>query len=73
MPRMALRITSPGDPGWDTERATFNLLDDQRPAAVAVAQDPDDVVAAVRHAAERGLTDRAAAHRSRRVGDGARR
>ena len=53
---MALRISSPGDPGWDADRATFNLLDDQRPAAVAVAQDADDVVAAVRHAAERGLT-----------------
>jgi FAD/FMN-containing dehydrogenase len=52
---MALRITSPGDPGWDTERATFNLLDDQRPAAVAVAQDTEDVAAAVRHAADRGL------------------
>jgi FAD/FMN-containing dehydrogenase len=52
---MALRISSPGDPAWDADRATFNLLDDQRPAAVAVAQDADDVVAAVRHAAERGL------------------
>jgi FAD/FMN-containing dehydrogenase len=55
MPRMAPRITSPGDPGWDTERATFNLLDDQRPAAVAVAEDADDVAAAVRDAADRGL------------------
>jgi FAD/FMN-containing dehydrogenase len=55
MPRMAPRITSPGDPGWDTERATFNLLDDQRPAAVAVAENADDVAAAVRGAADRGL------------------
>jgi FAD/FMN-containing dehydrogenase len=55
MPRMAPRITSPGDPGWDTERATFNLLDDQRPAAVAVAENADDVAAAMRDAADRGL------------------
>ncbi len=52
---MALRIIAPGVPEWETERATFNLLDDQRPAAVAVVSDTDDVAAAVRHAAERGL------------------
>jgi FAD/FMN-containing dehydrogenase len=49
-------LVSPGDPGWDAERATFNLLDDQRPAAIAVPRDRDGVVAAVRHAAERGLS-----------------
>ena len=52
---MALRITHAGDPAWEAERATFNLLDDQRPAAVAVASGADDVAAAVRRAAELGL------------------
>lgn len=25
------RVLSPGDPGWDATRATFNLLTDQHP------------------------------------------
>jgi FAD/FMN-containing dehydrogenase len=52
---MAPRITHAGDPAWEAERATFNLLDDQHPAAIAVAEDAADVSAAVRHAAEHGL------------------
>jgi FAD/FMN-containing dehydrogenase len=51
---MAPRITLPGEPAWEAERATFNSLDDQRPAAIAVASDADDVVAAVRYAADQG-------------------
>jgi FAD/FMN-containing dehydrogenase len=40
---------------WDEARQAWNLLVDQHPAAVALPESPDDVVAAVRLAQARGL------------------
>jgi len=53
--RLVGHVHFPGDPGWDEARATFNVLVDQRPVAVAVAAGEDDVVAVVRYAREHGL------------------
>jgi FAD/FMN-containing dehydrogenase len=52
---MTASLLAPSDPAWDALRATFNLLDDQRPAAIAAPEGVEDVVAAVRAAAQRGL------------------
>ena len=49
------RVLSPGDPGWDAARATFNLLTDQRPDAIALPSDAPGVAAAIVIARERGL------------------
>jgi len=49
------RVVQPGDPEWDSARQTFNLLDDQRPEAVAFPADEDDVVSLVRYAREHGI------------------
>jgi hypothetical protein len=46
---------TPEDAGFDAARAAWNLAVDQRPAAVAFADDAEDVAGAVRLAAERGL------------------
>lgn len=48
-------VVFPGDAGYDQARASWNLATDQRPAAVVRAADADDVAAAVRFAAGRGL------------------
>jgi FAD/FMN-containing dehydrogenase len=48
-------LLAPGDHGWDAARQAFNLLIDQRPAAIALPADEADVVAAVRFAREHGL------------------
>ena len=45
----------PGHPGWDDARRAWNLSVDQRPAAVALPETVDDVVAAVDHARVTGL------------------
>jgi hypothetical protein len=49
------RVVLPGDPGWNDARQAFNVLVDQRPAAVVLAADADDVVATVRFARAHGL------------------
>src|SRR5690348_8646892 len=49
------RVVLPGDLGWDAAREAFNLLVDQRPAAVVLAAEEADVIAAVRYARENGL------------------
>ena len=46
---------TPEDDGFDSARRAWNLAVDQRPAAIAYAEDAGDVAAAVRLAAERGL------------------
>jgi hypothetical protein len=48
-------VVSPGDAGWDEARTAWNLAVDQRPLAVAIVKDADDVVAVVDFARERGL------------------
>jgi len=49
------RTATPADSDWDAARAAWNLAADQRPEAVVFAEGADDVAAAVRFAAERGL------------------
>jgi FAD/FMN-containing dehydrogenase len=48
-------VLTPADDGYDEARQAWNLAADQRPDLVAYANDADDVAAAVRLAAERGL------------------
>ena len=48
-------LVFPGQPGWDEARRAWNLAVAQRPAAVAVPESVDDVVAAVDHARAVGL------------------
>lgn len=48
-------VLAPGDPGWDVARLPWNVLVDQRPAAVVQAADASDVVATVRWAAAHGV------------------
>jgi hypothetical protein len=48
-------VLGPEDPRWDETRQAFNLLLDQRPAAIALPRDEREVAAVVLHARERGL------------------
>ena len=48
-------LVFPGHAGWDDARRAWNLAVDQRPAAVALPESADDVVAAVDHAGALGL------------------
>jgi FAD/FMN-containing dehydrogenase len=48
-------IVHPHDPNWNQARLAWNLSADQQPAAVALPESADDVVAIVRWARERGL------------------
>jgi hypothetical protein len=48
-------VRTPGNPGWDDARKAWDLAVDQRPAAVALPESAQDVVAAVTFARERGL------------------
>jgi hypothetical protein len=48
-------VLSPGDEGFDEARQAFNLMVDQRPAAVALPADADDIAEIVRFAREHGL------------------
>jgi hypothetical protein len=52
---MTGRVVAPGDDGYDAARQTFNVLVDQRPAAIAFPVDEADVVAAVEYARRHGL------------------
>ena len=45
----------PGDTDWDVARSAWNLAVDQHPAAVALPESAEDVVAAVRFARDAGL------------------
>ena len=49
------RLVRPGDPDWDEARGTFNVLDDQRPEAIAFPTDEREVAAVVAWARERGF------------------
>jgi hypothetical protein len=48
-------VVRPGEAGWDEARAAWNLAVDQRPEAVALATNAEDVAAVVRFAAENDL------------------
>ncbi|MDX6598045.1 MAG: hypothetical protein QOE87_1932 [Gaiellales bacterium] len=69
------RLSEPADADFDTARAGWNGAVDRRPAAVAYANDADDVAAAIRAARAAGLrfTIRAGGHSvaGRSVRDGA--
>ncbi len=45
----------PDEPGWDAARSAWQLLVDQRPIAVVIAADVDDIVATVKAARRLGL------------------
>ncbi|MEU9017095.1 FAD-binding oxidoreductase [Actinomadura sp. NPDC048394] len=45
----------PGDEGYDAERTGFQTAGPHRPAVIVVAEDAEDVRAAVEHAAARGM------------------
>ena len=48
-------VLSPGEEGYDAERAGWNLIIEHHPAVIVVAAGPEDVAAAVRFAASAGL------------------
>jgi len=49
------RVTTPANPDYDTQRATFNATVQRRPAVIVRARSEDDVIAAVIAAADLGL------------------
>src|SRR5688572_16148083 len=49
------RVVVDGDPDWDAVRVAFNLLIDQRPAAVVLPAGVDDVAHVLRFASGNGL------------------
>ena len=53
--RVGDRVVGPEDPGWDEARRPWNLSVDQHPAAVAMPESTQDVVAVVDIAREHGL------------------
>jgi hypothetical protein len=53
--RVGHLLIHPDDDGWDEARAAWNLVADQRPAAVAFPETAADVVAIVEYARARGL------------------
>jgi FAD/FMN-containing dehydrogenase len=48
-------VIRPGDDGYEEARRVYNAMIDARPAAIVRCQTADDVVAVVRHAAEKGM------------------
>ena len=48
-------VVTAADPGWDAARQAWNLVADQHPGLVVFAESPDDIVATVRFARDRGL------------------
>jgi FAD/FMN-containing dehydrogenase len=65
------RLFRRGDPDWDAARATFNVLDDQQPAAIAFPTDEDEVAAAVAFAREHGfrVAAQSTGHNATALGD----
>ncbi len=53
--RVTGRVIAPADDDWDEQRMPWHLVIDQQPAAVVHITSADDVVAAVRFAAEIGI------------------
>jgi hypothetical protein len=53
--RISGRVATPADEDWDRARAAWNLVADQRPAAVALVESTEDVAATVRFAVANDL------------------
>jgi hypothetical protein len=53
--RIAGRVFSPGEPGWDEARTAWNLAVDQRPVAVVIAGHVDDIAHTIATARALGL------------------
>ncbi len=53
--RIAGRVVSPGEPGWDEARTAWNLAVDQRPVAVVLAGHVDDIAHTIATATALGL------------------
>ncbi|HKP20652.1 MAG TPA: FAD-binding oxidoreductase [Thermoleophilaceae bacterium] len=53
--RLHGQVLTDTDEAWDASRQTFNVLVDQRPAAVVRVASSDDVAETVRYASQRGL------------------
>jgi FAD binding domain len=64
-------LAVPGEAAYDEARMAWNLAVDQRPAAVALPCDADEVAEVVRHAADRGLrvTAQSTGHNAGPLGD----
>jgi FAD/FMN-containing dehydrogenase len=64
-------VVLPGDPRYDEARSSFNLLVDQRPAAVAFPSNAREVAEAVSYAQRHGLrvAPQATAHNQAPLGD----
>src|SRR5436189_1745641 len=67
----ALEIVRPGEDRYDEVRPAWNLTVDQRPAAIAVPRDADQVVAAVLYAKREGLqvAAQSTGHNAQPLGD----
>jgi len=53
--RLHGQVLTDTDEAWDSARQTFNVLVDQRPAAVVRVANADDVAETIRYASQRGL------------------
>jgi FAD/FMN-containing dehydrogenase len=64
-------LVRPGEADWDTARAAWNLAADQRPVAVALPSDADDIALLVEFAVETGLrvTGQSTGHFALALGD----
>lgn len=49
------QVVTEGDEAWASSRQSFNVLHEQRPAAVVRVANADDVAETIRYAAQRGL------------------
>jgi FAD/FMN-containing dehydrogenase len=69
--RIAGEVAVPGDERWDALRAAWNLAVDQRPVAVAVPENAQDVVEIVEYARDCGLqvAPQGTGHNAHALGD----
>ncbi len=64
-------VVTPADSGWDEARQAWNLVVDQRPAAVVVVESTADVISVMDFAREAGLrvAPQATGHNAPPLGD----